>query len=63
MSLEQKMKEPYFLHVDTNCYKLKVDQKNFWLGMVKNGFGQSGHRTVSRWTVSQEYINGVSRFF
>ena len=25
----KSMKQPYFLHVDTNSYKLKVDQKVF----------------------------------
>ena len=41
------------LHVDTDSHKSKVDQKHFWVGMVKNGFGQSGHRTI-KLVVSQE---------
>ena len=29
----KSMKEPDFLHVDTNSHKLKVDQK-FWVGVA-----------------------------
>ena len=34
----------------------------FWVGVVKNGCGQSGYRTL-KLTVSQECTDGVSRFF
>ena len=43
-------------------HKLKVDLKMFWVGMVKNGCGQSGHRTL-KLTVSQEWIDGLNWFF
>ena len=35
------MKQPHFLHAETNSQKLKVNQK-LLLGIVKNGCGQSG---------------------
>ena len=41
-----------FLSVDTNSQILKVDQI-FWLGIIKNGYGQSGFGTLEL-TVSQE---------
>ena len=41
-----------FLSVDTNSQILKVDQI-FWLGIIKNGCGQSGFGTLEL-TVSQE---------
>ena len=47
------MKQPYFLHVDTDSHKLKLDQKNFGWAWSKNGCGQSGHGTL-KLTVSQE---------
>ena len=31
----KSMKQPQFVHVDTNSQKLKFIE-NFWLGMVKN---------------------------
>ena len=31
------------MQVDTDSQKLKADQGFFWVGMVKNGSGQSGH--------------------
>ena len=34
------------MHVDTNSHKLKVGLKIFWVGMVKNRCGQSGHVTL-----------------
>ena len=37
------MKQPHFLHVDTNSQKLKPDEIFFWVGMVKNESCQSGH--------------------
>ena len=46
------MKKLDFLHIDTTSYKLKVS-KNIWVGMVKNGHGQSCHETL-KLTVSQE---------
>ena len=36
------------MHVYTNSHKLKVDQKFFWVALVKNSCGQSGHGT-SKW--------------
>ena len=41
------------LHFDTNLHKLKGHQKICWVGMAKNGCGQSDHRTL-KLTVSQE---------
>ena len=35
-------KQPHFLHVDAISRKTKNCSKFFWLGMVKNGCGQSG---------------------
>ena len=49
----KSMKQPDFLYADTNSYKLKVDQNIFGVGMVRNGCGQSGHRTL-KLTISQE---------
>ena len=42
---DKLMKDPHFLHVDTNLQKIKVDQK-FWLHMIKIGSGQSGFGTL-----------------
>ena len=36
--------------------------KLFWLGMVKNGCGQSSHRNL-KLTVSQKWKDGVNWFF
>ena len=41
-------------------FLLKVDQKNF--AWVWSKCGQSGYRTL-KLTISQEYSDGVSRFF
>ena len=30
----------------TNSRKIKVDSKNFWLGVVKNGYGHSDQRIL-----------------
>ena len=46
----------------TNLHKLKNWSKNFWVGMVKNGCGQSGHGTL-KLTVSREWIDGMNWFF
>ena len=35
--------------------------KGFWMVMVKNGHGQSGHRTL-KLTVSQEWIDEITNF-
>ena len=43
------MKQPDFLHVDTNSNKLKVDQNFFLVGVVKYGCVQSGYRTLKDW--------------
>ena len=40
------MKQPHFLHADTNPQKLKVDGNCFWSGIVKNGCGQSDLWTI-----------------
>ena len=55
------LQKPY-LDVDTNSQKLKVDQKVFWVGFIKNGFGQSCHGTL-KLNVSQEWIDGMNYFF
>ena len=39
LNQNKSMKQPYFLHVDANSQKLKVDPR--WLGIVKNRFDQS----------------------
>ena len=54
----KSMKQPHFLHVDTNSQKLKVDQKFFLLFMVKNGCDQSGLWTLKS-TVSVECTDGI----
>ena len=54
----KSVKQPHFLHVSANLYKLKVDQKISGC-MVKNGCGQSGHGTL-KLTVSQERIDGIN---
>ena len=41
--------------------KTKIWSKSFWLGMVENGCGQSGHGTL-KLTVSQEWIDGMNWF-
>ena len=56
------MKKPDFLHVDTNSNKLKVDQNIFWVAIVRNVFGQSGHWTL-KLALSQEWIDGINWFF
>ena len=53
------MKKPDFLHVDTDSWKLKVDQKILGVGMVRNGCGHSGLRAL-KLALSQEGINGIS---
>ena len=55
----KSMKQPHFLHVDTNLQKLKVYQKFLWLGMVKNRCGQSGLWTL-KLIVSQELTDGIN---
>ena len=50
------MKQPDFLHVDTNLLKLKVDQKFFgWAWVWPVG--------TLKLTVSQEQTDGINRFF
>ena len=58
----KSMKQPYFLHVETNLQKLKVDQTFFWLCMARNGCGKSGLWTL-KLIVSQEWTNGINWFF
>ena len=50
------------MHIDTNSHRLKVNQNIFALGMVKNGCGQSGHRTL-KLTRSREWIDRMKWFF
>ena len=51
---KKSMKYPDFLHVDANSH--------FWVGMVRNGCGQSGQETL-KLTTSQEWIDGMNWFF
>ena len=46
LNQSKSMKQPHFLHVDTNSQKFKVDPNFFWLGIVKNRCGQSGVYTL-----------------
>ena len=39
--------------------KIKIQSKYFWLGMVKNGYGQSSLWTL-KLTVSQEWTDGIN---
>ena len=56
------MEKTDFLHVNTWSQKLKADQKFFGWAFVKNGWGQSGHRTL-KLTVSQKWADGIKGFF
>ena len=56
----KSMKYPDFFHIDTNS--LKSLSKKLWVGMVRNGCGWSGHRTL-KLTVSQECTGEVNRIF
>ena len=40
-------------------HKVKSWSKIFWVGMVKNGCGQSGHGTI-KLTVSQKWAGGIN---
>ena len=63
ISPETSAETPYFLHVDKNSRKLKLIKFIFfWLGMVKNGCGQSGLWTL-KLMLSQEWTDGVKWFF
>ena len=55
------MKWPYFLHDDTNSWKLGW-LKNFWMDMVKNGCGHSGHWML-KLALSLESRNKIKWFF
>ena len=50
-----------FLHAGTNSWKLKDDWKFWGVGIVKNGSGQSGDRTL-KLTVSKEWTIGITDF-
>ena len=50
-----------FLHAGTNSWKLKDNWKVLGVGMVKNGCGQSGDRTL-KLTVSKEWTIGITNF-
>ena len=49
----KSMKQPQFLHFDTNSQKLKFDRKLFGWAWSKNGCGLSGLWTL-KLTVSQK---------
>ena len=42
-----------FLHVDTNSLNIKIDQKYFWVDMVGNGCGLSGHKILKLAAISR----------
>ena len=44
-----------------NHINQKLIRNFFWVGVVKNGYNQSGYRT-QKLTISQECTDGVSRF-
>ena len=48
----KSMKQPDFVHVDTNLHKSWWE--NFWMSMARNGCGQSGHRTLK---LAKSYFN------
>ena len=50
------------MHAGTNSCKLKDNGNFLGVGMVKNGCGQSGDRTL-KLTVSEGWIDGVNWFF
>ena len=51
-----------FLHVDTNSH-IKSWSKNFRAGiMVRDGYGQPGHRTL-KLALSQKWVDGMNWFF
>ena len=54
--VEQSDEIAWFLHVDTNPWKLKYDWKILGWAWWKNGCGLSGHRTL-KLAVSQEGID------
>ena len=56
----KSLKEPDFLHVDTNSHKSWL--KNFWMAVVRNGFGWAVHRAL-KLTRSQEWIDRMKSFF
>ena len=59
----KSMKQPHFLHVDPNSQKLIENwSKFFGLGVVKNGWSQSGLWTP-KLTVSQEWTDEINLFF
>ena len=43
-------------------HKIKCWSNIFWVGMVKNGCGQSGHGNL-KLTVPQKWTNGINWFF
>ena len=53
------MKQPDFLHVDTNSWKFKVDRRIFVWVWSKIGFGHSGPR-ILKLTVLLKEINGIN---
>ena len=55
------MKQPHFLHVDTNSQELKDAWSFFKVGIVENGFRQGGDWAVriTEWTDIWKY--GINR--
>ena len=48
--------------IQVHIYYIESWSNNFWLGMGRNGRGQSGHGTL-RLTVSQKWIDGMNWYF
>ena len=61
VSLEQNDENAWFFAYWCRFIEIKSWLKNIGVGMVKNGCGHSGLRTL-KLAVSQEGINGVSWF-
>ena len=56
----RSVKWPGLLDAGRNSHKLIISwSKNFWVGMVINGCGQSGHGTL-KLTLSQEWNDEVN---
>ena len=61
ISLEQNDEKAWFFASWCRFIEIKIWLKNIGVGVVKNGCGHSGLRTL-KLAVSQEGINGVSWF-
>ena len=51
------MKQPHFLHVDTNSQKLKGDENIFGWAWSKKGFDQFGLWTLNELYLKNERLN------